>query len=694
MNESLDRASVAKRIAKRLERDGWLGDMVDLARQRAARMMQQGSDTRQGRALPLKRQVSWVGKSAFAGRHAVTLGDALELAKPNVTDRELVEAAATVIVAIKQAKGLDLFDTQLRAGLVMSLGGLAEMQTGEGKTLSGVLPAYMAGLRGGGVHVAMPNAYLARRDHDLLQDVFALCGMTCGFVDDHDSDEKARAAYGCDITFGAAHTFGFDYLKDSLTRKRFAQSRIGSRVLTQLRGGEALLLRQRRLAAAIIDEADDVLLDDALSPLILSSGAGQEEAVDASLVRAAKELADSLTRDQHYRIDGPGKVTLTPAGREVVYRDTQDTSNPRSGSELRDGSEPQLGCELQRAWHEYVQTALRAKWHFQRDIHYVVSDGKIEIIDGATGRIFSDRTWSRGLQQAVQAREDVMITPEPSTLARITKHRYFRSYPFLAGMTGTASGCEREFARVYGLPVIAVQPRLANRRHLHSTRIFATLADKVHAVIDEAIELADQGRAVLVGTLSIEESLMIAGLFRQRDRACTLLNGIQDADEAAVIATAGRTGQITVATNLAGRGTDIHLDETVKQLGGLHVIVVQMHTLARVDRQLIGRGARCGDPGSACRYVSAEDEVLVRMAPWVVRAIQRRLAEAVQTDGSSLAGGTSAGPTLENAIATVQSKCQKEEASRRAEALQADAFERSLAAGLNSNEHPTACWAI
>ena len=278
---------------------------------------------------------------------------------------------------------------------------------------------------------------------------------------------------------------------------------------------------------------------------------------------------------------------------------------------------------LVRPWHEYVVLALRAKHGFERDVHYVVREREVQIVDSSTGRIFVDRTWSDGLHQAIEARESLRISRETTSLAKITRQRFYRYYHSLGGLTGTATGCEQEFATVYGLPVESVPLRVPSQRILLPDHVSLTHQEKLAAIGDEAEATIQAGRAVLIGTLSISESRDVASELQSKGLAVQLLNGVQDADEAAVVAAAGQPSAVTVATNLAGRGTDIKLHPSVAKLGGLHVIVTQKHSLSRVDRQLIGRCARCGDPGTARVFVSAADALIREHAPWIVRAIRR-----------------------------------------------------------------------
>ena len=356
-----------------------------------------------------------------------------------------------------------------------------------------------------------------------------------------------------------------------------------------------------------MDEADSVLLDDAASPLILS-GSPQGAAIDADVHRAARRMLAELKSGEHYReSSATGRMELTDAGIDRVHSGVD--SIPIE--------------QLQRTWTEYVEQALRAA-ALERDVHYIVTDDdKVQIVDVGTGRIYTDRNWREGLHQAVEAKEGVPITPEKVALAQITRQRFSRMYYRLAGMTGTAVGCEREFQQVYHLRVTPIPLRTASQRDVWPTRFFVDKATKWHAIARSVEQLHGQLRPLLVGTSSIADSEQLAECLRQHGLKFQLLNGRQDADEAAIVAVAGHAGAITIATSLAGRGTDIKLNESVRQLGGLHVIASECSESMRVDRQLIGRCARQGDPGSAQMFVSCDDALVQHHGSWLIQSIQR-----------------------------------------------------------------------
>ena len=551
------------------------------------------------------------------------------------------DAAAAVIESIRQTLGINLFDVQLHAGFVIASDAVAEMQTGEGKTLSGVLPAYLKSLTGRGVHVITPNAYLAKRDQEKLDPIFSRLGVTTAILVEQADPSVNRQAYQADITYGPAHAFGFDYLRDQISLGDGATA-IFERIQNRLHDSEPI---QRPLHAAIIDEIDNVLIDDAVSPLILSSG-GDQQAADAELHRIAIVIAKRLEAPRHYVVDESQRmVHLTETGFQQIYEKSDIAVHP----------------QLVRPWHEYVTLAIRIKDFYRRDVDFIVSDGKIKIVDSSTGRIFDDRTWSGGLHQAAEASQRLPITAETRSLARITRQRFFRYYKSIAGMTGTARGCEREFASVYGLAVQPIPLRIPSRRVMQSDCITRTFAEKCSAIADETQQMNELGRPVLIGTSAISESKAVAAELEKRGLCFQLLNGVQDADEASIIQGAGQTRAITVATNLAGRGTDIALDTTSRELGGLHVIVTQRSGLARVDRQLIGRGARCGDPGSARIYLSAEDELVCRHAPWIAKSLLRSTANNLDTI-----------PKIQQQLNKAQTNRQRREAMLRLRLLKKD----------------------
>ena len=430
-----------------------------------------------------------------------------------------------------------------------------------------------------------------------------MLGVSVSLLPERAATDRKRAAYLCDVTYGTGYEFGFDYLRDQLSARRMAGRQLGQMLWDTVRGGDVnqFTTMQRPLYFAVVDEIDNVLLDDAGSPLVLS-GSADAEASDAPAHQLAHGIAARLVPGQHYRfVPSAGSVRLTDAGIDYIH--AAEFCVPVS--------------VLLRTWTEYVENALLAAHHYRRDVHYVVVEGTVQIVDANTGRIFSDRTWQDGLHQAIEAKEGVRITAEKHAEAQITRQRYFRLYPRLCGMTGTAAGCEREFRQVYGLQTQFVPLRAPCRREILPPRFFTHATAKWQAVVESVVALHARRRPVLIGTRSIDDSDRLAEVFRRHAVAFELLNGRQDAAEAEVVARAGQPCAITIATNLAGRGTDIRLAPEVVLRGGLHVVIAECHDSQRVDRQLVGRCARQGDPGSAQMFVSAEDSLIQRYGAWL-----------------------------------------------------------------------------
>jgi preprotein translocase subunit SecA len=483
------------------------------------------------------------------------------------------------------------FDVQLTGGWAMVNGMLAEMETGEGKTLTATLAAATAALAGRAVHVITVNDYLAARDAEWMRPVYEALGLSVGCVRQGMEPDARRAAYRCDVTYCSNKEVAFDYLRDRIVlggRPR----RIGAAV-EALWGedlGSRLLLRG--LQFAIVDEADSVLVDEARTPLILSTQArqGQEEALHREALALAAELShgDFRAGEQGVEIldSGLAKLEELSAPLGGVWR------GPRRREEL-------------------VRQALSALHILQRDKHYLVRDGKVVIIDENTGRLMPDRSWEQGLHQLIELKEGCAVTGRRDTLARISYQRFFRRYLHLAGMTGTAREVAGELWAVYRLRVASIPTHKPGRRRRLADRIYGSSERKWRAVVERVVELRNAGRPVLIGTRSVAASEKLAAHFDAAGLPYRLLNARQDRDEAEIIARAGDAGCITVATNMAGRGTDIKLAPGVAEAGGLCVIATELNDSARVDRQLFGRCARQGDPGS-CEAILAVDEDLVR----------------------------------------------------------------------------------
>jgi preprotein translocase subunit SecA len=490
--------------------------------------------------------------------------------------------------------GMRPFDVQLLGGRVMLEGKIAEMETGEGKTLTATLPACTAALAGIPVHVVTVNDFLVMRDAEWMRPIYKFFGLSVGTITEGLAPEARRAAYACDITYGTNKQVVFDYLKDRLMLGRDA-----SQMHLQLEGLHAEHPRTRRLLLrglcfVIVDEADSVLVDEARTPLIISNlgDSSQEERIYGEAVAMARQMdtgTDFLIRPREHDVE------LTERGR-------------RRAAEL---AEPYGGVWVgPRRREELLRRALSALYLFQRDKQYLVRGGKVQIVDEYTGRVMADRSWERGLHQMIEAKEGCAITGQQETLARISYQRFFRRYLRLAGMTGTAREVARELWAVYRLPVVTVPTNRPVRRQRLPDEVYLTAEEKWAAIVDRVRGLQAVGRPVLLGTRSVSASEHLSGLLKASGLAHQILNAHQDQEEAEVIARAGESGRVTVATNMAGRGTDIRLAPGVAELGGLHVIATERHDARRIDRQLFGRGGRQGDPGSFQAIVSLEDEIV------------------------------------------------------------------------------------
>lgn len=571
-----------------------------------------------------------------------------------MTDPEVLVAGISLAVeALRRSLSIQLYDVQLLAVISLSQGQIAQMHTGEGKTFAAIATACHLALAGQGVHVMTPNIYLAERDCETARLVLSELGMTVGLTPEQGETRDKSAAYDCDVTYGTGHEFGFDYLRDQLTLRQEADAALGTRLLQDLfsEGPGQRTTMQRGLVYAIVDEADSVLIDDAGSPLVLSMSA-PGDAPDLRAHMTALLVSDVLERGQHFKHDETtSAIHLTPEGMTRCYHD--DIEIPAD--------------VLLRPWTAYVEQALRAKHIFRRDVHFVVTEDEVRIVDETTGRIFEDRSWQDGLHQAIEAREGLHVTPEKESLARITRQRFFRLYRNMCGMTGTAVGCKPELHHVYRSQVSEIPLRLPSQRVILPTRFFATLDRKHLAIVREIHRCQTSGQPVLVGTQSITDSLAIANLLEDAGISHQLLNGLQTADEAAIVSAAGQRGAITISTNLAGRGTDVSIPSDVLALGGLHVIVAECQLSSRMDRQLVGRSARQGNPGSAQTFVSAEDPLLVRFGGWLSQAIVRESDQG----GESLADFT-------KPLARLQRAAEKQQFIVRAELLRQDISRDSL----------------
>ncbi|MDH3461810.1 MAG: hypothetical protein OEM00_12735, partial [Burkholderiaceae bacterium] len=480
-----------------------------------------------------------------------------------------------------------------------------EMQTGEGKTLTAGIAAALIASAGVPVHVATVNDYLAQRDADELRPLFDFLGLSVGTVITGMDVGLRRASYSCNITYCTGKELVFDYLKDRVAvGSESNQARVK---LHGLLGGQTNPLLLRGLHFAIVDEADSMFIDEARTPLILSENAGPP--TDSLLYEEALAIARALREREHFVVRlAHHELLLTPAGRQFVTERCVT-----------------LGREwtVRLAREHWVSQALRALHMFHRDQHYIVQDDKVQIVDEQTGRVLPGRMWEQGLHQMIESKEGCKFSDQARTVARITYQRFFRRFIRLSGMTGTAREVRGELWRVYGLELVSVPTHRPSQRRYGPTRCVATEAQKWALVADRAGELTAAGRPVLIGTRSVEASEALSHVLQQRGLSHRVLNARQDAGEADLVSTAGEPGMLTVATNMAGRGTDIKLPAAVVALGGLHVILTEFHESKRVDRQLFGRAARQGDPGSVQAIVSLQDLLFRQYAPHLLKLINQ-----------------------------------------------------------------------
>ena len=515
----------------------------------------------------------------------------------------LVREAATRVLGKRH------YDSQLQAGAWLLRGLLVEMATGEGKTFAATLPACAAALAGLPVHVITVNDYLAARDAETMAPLYRFFGLRCTAVVHGMSRPERRAAYASDIAYCSNKELAFDYLRDrAALGDRASPLHLaveGLRDASARDADAATVLRG--LSFAIVDEADSVFIDEARTPLILSA------TVDDSAVREptalALEIAGRLVEGVHFGVErSQQRVRLTDAGRDAI--------------DTLDAAEAVPAWDSPRERDESVQRALSAMHLYARDRQYVVMDGKVQIVDESTGRVMPDRSWERGLHQMIEAKEGVALTGRRETLARITYQRLFRRYLRIGGMTGTATEVASEIGRTYGLSVVRAPLHRPSQRRVAGVRALPDAAIKWQAVAQSAQRAAlGQGRPVLIGTRTVAASEAVSAVLQSHGIAHVVLNAKQDSEEACIVAEAGAPGRVTVATNMAGRGTDIALAPGVAEAGGLHVILTEYHDSRRIDRQLLGRCARQGDPGSCESFVALDDELFQTQAGWLTRRL-------------------------------------------------------------------------
>ena len=506
----------------------------------------------------------------------------------------LVRSFALIREVADRRLGLRHYDVQLIGGWILCHGMVAEMNTGEGKTLTATLPACVAALDGLPVHIVTVNDYLARRDAEWMRPIYEAFGLSVGVVTHGLSLAERRQAYRCDVTYCTNKELVFDYLKDRLVFGRKPSRGLLNleRLTKSAERMERLCLRG--LGFALVDEVDSILVDEARTPLIIS-GQG-DNSYKTQVYQQALQIAERLTEKEDFTLDQlQRRLTLTERGSQTLEELTENLPGIWQGRFRRE---------------ELIRQALTAQHLFHKDRDYLIKNDRVQIIDEFTGRTMADRSWEQGLHQLIEAKECCEVTSQKEPLARISYQRFFRRYQFLSGMTGTAKEVADELWSVYRLNVVAVPPHRPVIRQQLPSLTFRTEAQKWEAVLKRIRVLHDQGRPVLVGTRSVEASERLAEKLVEASLPHRVLNARQDQEEAEIIALAGQTAQITVATNMAGRGTDIALSDAVRSAGGLHVLATERHSARRIDRQLFGRCGRQGDPASCESMVSLEDEVL------------------------------------------------------------------------------------
>ncbi|MGV6877325.1 preprotein translocase subunit SecA [Lactiplantibacillus plantarum] len=503
-------------------------------------------------------------------------------------DDLLPEAFATAREGAKRVLGLYPFHVQILGGIVLHQGDIAEMKTGEGKTLTATMPVYLNAISGKGVHVVTVNEYLSARDATEMGELYNWLGMSVGINGAEKSPEEKRAAYNADITYSTNGEIGFDYLRDNMVVYR-----------------EDMV--QRPLNFAIIDEVDSILIDEARTPLIIS---GQSEGT-RGMYKRADRFAKTLTKDEDYKVDLESKTValldegIRKAEKYFGLENLYDTDNT--------------------ALNHYLDEALRANYIMLKDKDYVISDGQALIVDSFTGRIMDGRRFSDGLHQAIEAKEHVEIQEETKTMANITYQNLFRMYKKLSGMTGTAKTEQEEFREIYNMEVITIPTNRPMIRDDRSDLLYPTLQSKFNAVVKEIKQLHEKGQPMLIGTVAVETSEYLSHRLDEENIPHVVLNAKNHAKEADIVANAGQRGAVTIATNMAGRGTDIKLGPGVKEVGGLAVIGTERHESRRIDNQLRGRAGRQGDPGMSQFYLSLEDDLMLRFGSERIKNFLQRM---------------------------------------------------------------------
>ena len=608
--------------------------------------------TKSSRLQPMVEKVNALDDGFSGMDDAALRKEVLSLRQQVRTSKGLTEDLAVRALALSReaahrSLGMRPFDVQILGAWALLRGMVAEMETGEGKTLTAAIAASTAALAGIPVHIITVNDYLAQRDALWMGPLYEALSLTCGSIVHGIDQEQRQASYRGDVLYGSNKEIVFDYLKDRLlmgTRPGQIQAK-----LQRLTGSDSALeqVRLRGLPFAIIDEADSVLIDEARTPLIISGQS--DDSIEKRIYSQALEIAEQLRENVDYTIDPVKKhLELTDEGKENLQTLAAEFGGLWTGRQRRE---------------ELTRQALSAIHLYERDRDYIVKEDRVQIVDEYTGRVMGDRSWERGLHQLIEAKEGTAITSRTETLARISYQRFFRRYHRLAGMTGTASEVAGELFGVYGMQVVTIPTNRNTCRSKLPSKVYGTEEEKWRQIVDRIEELHEQRRPVLVGTRSVAASEHLASLLEERGIAHNVLNARQDAEEAEIIGQAGQAGQVTVATNMAGRGTDIKLGPGVVELGGLHVLATEYHDARRIDRQLFGRCGRQGDPGTYEMIASLEDYFLESFS----KSLLGKLAGFMNRFGGRLSHRTG-----DIFAASIQRKAQQKYSMIRKELLRFD----------------------
>lgn len=532
----------------------------------------------------------------------------------------LARFCGVVCESIRRACGFQLYDVQVSAIAAGVSGAVVEMQTGEGKTVVTGATAAVQTLLAPSVHVGTTNAYLAGRDLESVADAFDMLGITHGLLPEAGNESASRRAYRQQIVYGPGYQYGFDYLHDQMNLRRARKMQLGRTTSSHIRGRSTKedLIQNNSHHIALIDEADSVMIDEAMTPLIISLPTDRD--LDPTPYLIANRLVDSFEKDKHFTID--------PLTKKI---EVDDDTNLRAHEDIASKKK----IRLERPWRTYLNNALRAKHILKRDVDYVVVEGEVQIVDQYTGRILPDRTWQSGLHQAIEAKEGLELQAGRDSTTQITRQRYLQMYDQLAGLTGTARQVTGEFKDIYKCRVIEIPTHRPCLRKRQATRFFADLESKLEAIAIDVLNRHQSSQPVLVGTKTIRESHEVHSALIAAGLTPTLLNGVQDEEEADIVARAGLAGSVTIATNMAGRGTDIKLDQQALEAGGLHVVGLSPNSSTRIDRQLAGRAARQGQPGSVQFFAAATDDLFQDNPSRLSKRIKRRASRSGESSNFS-----------------------------------------------------------